>query len=143
MAKEAQATAGSTPRVECRNPHKLRGTAGSTPRVECRNPHIARHSWFHSPCRVSQFRTNYESLAVPPPKDKKPGKKPTMRALFFALATATSALRLTTTPPRASVRMGLSKGAQFPAAALEKFGVAGEKAVLFFFGAAFWKKCGV
>lgn len=30
--------------------------------------------------------------------------------------------------------MGLSKGAQFPADALEKFGVAGEKAVIFFFG---------
>ena len=33
-----------------------------------------------------------------------------------------------------SLRMGLSKGAQFPADALEKFGVAGEKAVIFFFG---------
>ena len=30
--------------------------------------------------------------------------------------------------------MGLSNGAQFPADALEKFGVAGEKAVIFFFG---------
>ena len=30
--------------------------------------------------------------------------------------------------------MGLAKGAQFPAEALEKFGVAGEKAVIFFFG---------
>ena len=33
-----------------------------------------------------------------------------------------------------SLRMGLSKGAQFPADALEKFGVAGQKAVIFFFG---------
>ena len=30
--------------------------------------------------------------------------------------------------------MGLSKGDQFPADALERFGVSGEKAVLFFFG---------
>lgn len=33
------------------------------------------------------------------------------------------------------IRMGLSKGAQFPADALEKFGVTGEKAVIFFFNA--------
>ena len=33
-----------------------------------------------------------------------------------------------------SPRMGLSKGAQFPPDALEKFGVAGEPAVIFFFG---------
>ena len=32
------------------------------------------------------------------------------------------------------LRMGLSKGAQFPADALDKFGVTGEKAVIFFFG---------
>lgn len=33
-----------------------------------------------------------------------------------------------------SFRMGLSEGAQFPADALEKFGVVGKKAVIFFFG---------
>merc|ERR1712070_443957 len=62
-----------------------------------------------------------------------------MRMLCIALAicSATS-LRMEATvrsPRTTTIRMGLSKGAQFPVEALDKFGVAGKKAVIFFFGA--------
>ena len=49
------------------------------------------------------------------------------------LLSSAAAMRIAT--PRASIRMGLSSGAQFPQDALDKFGVAGKKAVLFFYGA--------
>ena len=66
-----------------------------------------------------------------------------MRILNLALMICSAAsLRIhsavRSSPVRSSrmtgLRMGLSSGAQFPADALEKFGVAGEKAVIFFFG---------
>ena len=57
-----------------------------------------------------------------------PSVLPTMLLLSSA-----AALRVTV--PRATIRMGLSSGAQFPQDALDKFGVAGKKAVLFFYGA--------
>ena len=60
-----------------------------------------------------------------------------MRLLCLALMTCSATSLLIRTAVRSSrttnFRMGLSQGAQFPADALEKFGVA-EKAVLFFFG---------
>ena len=61
-----------------------------------------------------------------------------MRMLFLALMICDiNSLRIQSTVRSSrtnGLRMGLSKGAQFPADALEKFGVAGEKAVIFFFG---------
>ena len=60
-----------------------------------------------------------------------------MRLLCLALTIcATTSLRMpAAVRSRAtSIRMGLSVGAQFPADVLEKWGVAGEKAVIFFFG---------
>lgn len=55
-------------------------------------------------------------------------------ALHIQAAARSSVCLRTGSVPRASPRMGLSKGAQFPVDALTKFGVEGEKAVIFFFG---------
>lgn len=62
-----------------------------------------------------------------------------MRMLCLALAMCSvAALRLqgaVCSSRTTGIRMGLSRGDTFPADALEKFGVAGNKAVLFFYGA--------
>lgn len=56
----------------------------------------------------------------------------TLRVLCLVICSA-AALRVTSRTT--SLRMGLSAGERFPADALEKFGVVGEKAVIFFYGA--------
>ena len=61
-----------------------------------------------------------------------------MRTLCTALAICSSTsfhIQMAVRSSRTTnLRMGLSNGDTFPAAALEKFGVAGKPAVLFFFG---------